>query len=499
MINSFSSKILGALTIITLIFGSVAGALLIHTSKANERGVTQRIHSELAQHVVDHYLLFKDGKPDREEAKKTFHDLMILGANFEFYLADKHGAIVSYSAKPGSIKRDQLNLEPIQQFIERDNDKLILGPDPKHEDRNKVFSVAPIYQMGEVYGYLYVVIGSQAHDELASEAWYDHVIESGLALLAVLIIFSLLCGTLIIGYISKPLNVLTQQVKKVKEQGFTRENHEQNQQLLAELGTWPENTDNDIAFLGHSFHETLTELQRQYENVVSIDDLRKELLSHVSHDLRTPLASLLGYLETWEIQHEQLSKEKSREYIATAKNSAQKIATLIEQLFELAHLDGNSVTVRREPVAIAELIQDVLQKFSIIANDQAVALDVSPQDSSIIVRADIEKLERVFTNLVENAIRHTPAGGSISVKIQRDSGFVSIEVSDTGIGIPERDLPHIFDPHYKAGNSVRENTAHGGLGLAITKKLLELHQANISVVSKLNQGTTFRFQLQPDA
>jgi len=79
-------------TIITLIFGSVAGALLIHTSKTNEREVTQRIHSELAQHVVDHYLLFKDGKPDREEAKKTFHDLMILGANFEFYLADKHGA-----------------------------------------------------------------------------------------------------------------------------------------------------------------------------------------------------------------------------------------------------------------------------------------------------------------------------------------------------------------------------------------------------------------------
>lgn len=498
MINSFSSKILGALTITTLIFGSVAAALLIHTSKTNEREVTQRIHSDLAQHVVDNYLLFKDGKPDREEAKKTFSDLMILGANFEFYLVDKHGSIVSFSAEPGSLKRDQINLRPIQEFIGREDHKLVLGPDPKHDKRDKVFSVAPIYQMGEVYGYLYVVIGSQAHDELASAAWYDQVVESGLALLILLVIFSLLCLVFIVGYISKPLNTLTQQVRKVKAQGFTRENHEQNEQLLKELGTWPESSDNDIAMLGHSFHDALTELQRQYENVVSIDDLRKELLSHVSHDLRTPLASLLGYLETWEMQHEDLSKEKSREYIATAKNSAQKIATLIEQLFELAHLDGNNVTVRREPIAIAELIQDVLQKFSIIAGKQGVSLDVTPQDSSIIVRADIEKLERVFTNLVENALRHTPAGGSISVRIQSDSGFVSIQVSDTGIGIPEQDIPHIFDPHYKAGNSVRENTAHGGLGLAITKKLLELHQANISVVSKLNQGTTFSFQLEPE-
>lgn len=497
MINKFTSRILVALCSAFLVFGLLSALLIIQSAKSHEQKVTQRIHSELAQHVVDHYLLYKNGKPDYEEAKKTFHDLMILGANFEFYLLNKHGEIVSHDAKPDSIKLERIDLAPVKAFIEQKDTRIILGEDPKHTNVQKVFSVAPIYQMGEVYGYLYVIIGSQTQDVLQSEVWYEQVIQSSVGMLVIFLIVTLASLILLVAFISRPLVKLSNQVKKIRKVGFNKENHESNATLLDELRAWPADSSNDIHLLGHAFYEALQSLQEQYNNVVSIDDLRKELLSHVSHDLRTPLASLLGYLETWEMQRDTLDEETSREYIATAKQGAQKIATLIEQLFELAHLDGDSVTVRKEPIAIAELVQDVLQKFVIPAEKKHIQLDVQPQDGSIIVHADIEKLERVFTNLIENALRHTPDGGSIVVNVKKDSGFVSIQVSDNGIGIPEQDLPYIFDPHFKAGNSVRENTAHGGLGLAITKKLLELHEVKIRVASQLNKGTTFSFSLPP--
>ena len=484
-----------ALTAIFLVFGAVSSALMVSSSRNYEQEVTQQIHWNLAQHVVDHYLLYRDGKPDFTAAKETFHDLMILGANFEFYLLDKFGTIVAFDSQPNQVQLTSVNLEPIVSFLNSDAEQgYVCGDDPKNEGVEKIFSVAPILQMGETYGYLYVVIGSHTRDVIAKELWNSKMLYSGLWIFIGALAVTLIALLVLITFVTRPLNKLTQQVQVIRESGFS-EDGSKLRDTIESLQHWQGSSTHDIHILGHTLCSALEKLEHQYTHVVSIDDLRKELLSHVSHDLRTPLASLLGYLETWELQQDTITQEKSEEYISTAKRSAQKIASLIEQLFELAHLDGANVTVKKEPVAVAELVQDVLQKFAIQAQKRQVSLDLTPKDSSIIVRADIEKLERVFTNLIENALRHTQKGGSITVRLKQDSALVSIEVSDTGIGIPEADIPHIFDAHFKAGNSIRENTAHGGLGLAITKKLLELHESAISVRSEINEGTSFHFAL----
>jgi len=292
---------------------------------------------------------------------------------------------------------------------------------------------------------------------------------------------------------TRPLKTLTSQVKTLSEHGFQRIDSDLYKRSGLDL--WRASSENDIHIVGTSFRRAIQRLAEQYKHIISVDELRKDLLSHLSHDLRTPLATLLGYLETWEMQQNQISEKQSREYIATARKNAQKIVVLVDQLFDLANLDSNNVTVIKEPVSIAELVQDVLQKFKLVAEEKGISLNLQPKDSSITVFADIEKLERIFVNLIENALRHTPGGGHITVNLKKDTSLVSIEVCDTGIGIPEHDLPYIFNPHFKAGNSVRENTAHGGLGLAITKRLLELHQSEIQVKSVLHRGTTFSFYL----
>lgn len=500
MINRFMSTLYGRLTIALLasflIVGVFAAFLMVHSSRAYQQEVTQVMHRDMAAHVVDHYLLFENDEPNLAEAEKTFHDLMILGPNFEFYLLDKKGKIVACSADPSSLHLDFVDVKPIGSYLQSPVlQEPIFGDDPRGIDREKIFSVAPIVRDGELQGYLYVILGSEIYDEVSDLVLESKIIQWGLWVFLIGLIFSLFATLWLTGLITRPLTKLTHHVCMIQSTGFSKDPLKDGE-LIGQLQKWASENTDEIHTLGSAFQEALEKIREQYQNIVTIDELRKELLSHVSHDLRTPLASLLGYLETWELNQEKMSPEEGRQYIATAKKSAQRISSLVEQLFELAHLDSGNVQVNREPFSIAELVQDVLQKFKILAQQKNLSLAVTPQDSSITVLGDIEKLERVFTNLVENAMRHTSEGGSITVRLNNNGQLVAIEVIDTGIGIPDEDIPHIFDAHYKAGNSVRGNTAHGGLGLAITKRLLDLHQSSISVTSQINKGTKFEFQLQ---
>ncbi|GLS24637.1 sensor histidine kinase [Marinibactrum halimedae] len=519
--NTVQSRLALALTASFFVIGLSTLILMVCSNWAYQQEVTQVMHRDVADYVAEHYLPFTDGKPDLNKAKKTFHDLMMLGPNFEFYWLDLQGNILAYSAEPGTVVRESVTTEPLILYLDQKSAKgLTFGDDPRHESREKIFSVAPIVREGITEGYLYVILGSQIFDRVSDRVWNSKIVQWSAWLFTAVLLFGLISLLWLTGLITRPLTQLTEQVTFIRKTGFSKagiqsipdldpssdepkevqiQKEQSNAERIRVLNQWQCKTDNEIHALGCAFREALETIHEQYKNIVTIDELRKELLSHVSHDLRTPLASLLGYLETWEINQASLTEEQSRQYIATAKKSAQRISSLVEQLFELAHLDSGTVTVHKERFSIAELIEDVLQKFRIDAESKRITLAVTPQDSGIWISGDIEKLERVFTNLVENALRHTPDDGSITVRLNEDGNFVAIEVADTGIGIPDEDIPHIFDPHYKAGNSVRGNTAHGGLGLAITKRLLELHQSNIRVSSRMNQGTCFSFALPKQA
>jgi signal transduction histidine kinase len=261
---------------------------------------------------------------------------------------------------------------------------------------------------------------------------------------------------------------------------------------------WQQNSADEIERLGTTFNEMACTLNLQYQKVKNTDELRRELISYVSHDLRTPLASLQGYLETWHLKHKQLTPLEGEELINVAMKNAQHMSRLIEQLFELAHLDSETIILTTEPVGIAEFAQDVLLKMSLEASKKNVSLDIEPKDPSIIVMANIEKLERVFTNLIDNALRHCEVGDRINIDLLPSTvtGQVNVSVRDSGIGITENDLPLIFDAHFKASNSIRGIGQNNGLGLAISKRIIELHGSELKVTSTLGKGSQFSFDLK---
>ena len=500
VLQKLHTRIALVLISVFLIVSYFTANMVLHSAQIYQQHVIQKMNHELAEHVVDHYLLFKDGRLDLEQAKHTFHDLMILGPNFEFYILDKQGQILAFSAKPEQVKQTSVKLAPLQNYLSRGIEHTpIFGTNPRSETpQHKVFTVAKIEQDEKLLGYLYVILGSDIYDNIADAMLDSKIFYWGILILIFGVLFSFVTTLFLTGLVVQPISKLAEQTRSFCKTGFKKKGSDAASDAN-QLESWNENSHNEIHILGSTFRKLLEKLEEQYNHAITLDELRKELLAHVSHDLRTPLASLLGYLETWQLNAGKFSLEESQQYIAIAHRNAQTISNLVEQLFELAHLDSGNVQIRVERFPITELVQDVLQKFAITAKEKNITLTVTPQDSSIFVVGDIEKLERVFTNLLENAIRHTKNGGTIRVHFSQQGTFVGIEVSDTGIGIPKEDLPFVFDAHYKAGNSVRGNSRHGGIGLAITKRIIDLHRSSINVTSKVNQGTTFSFALPSGA
>ena len=231
------------------------------------------------------------------------------------------------------------------------------------------------------------------------------------------------------------------------------------------------------------------------EKIEKADTLRRELIANVSHDLRTPLATLQGYIETLFIKNKSLTSKERQHHLEIAIQHCERLSKLVEELFELARLDSHETKVHYEPFNISELAQDVIQKYSLAAQKNQINIQVDPDRSLPFVNADIAMIERVMENLLDNALRHTPTGGLIRLTFSVQNGDVVVGVSDTGCGIPEEDLPHIFDRFYQKDRNKAPHTGHSGLGLAIAKRILELHNKSINVESTAESGATFTFSL----
>jgi PAS domain S-box-containing protein len=240
-------------------------------------------------------------------------------------------------------------------------------------------------------------------------------------------------------------------------------------------------------------HAEIAELNKRLEaeNVY----LRRDLIANVSHDLRTPLAALHGYLETLLVKGAELSPGQRAGYLETAVRQSERLGLLIGELFELVKLDFRGFEIRPEPVQLGELAQDVLQKFRLLADSKGVALRAEIGPGLPSVHADIGLMERVLENLIDNALRHTPPGGAVRVAVAPSGERVRVRVADTGSGIPAAEIPRIFERFYRVDRSRARGTGGAGLGLAIVKRIMDLHAAKVEVESTPPGGAAFFFDL----
>lgn len=224
---------------------------------------------------------------------------------------------------------------------------------------------------------------------------------------------------------------------------------------------------------------------------------RHELLANVSHDLRTPLASMQGYLEMLLLRHGSLEPAEALNYLETAARQCERIGRLVGDLFDLTRLEEGTMAPQCEDFAAAELAQDVAQKFAREARSRALSLRVDCQGvNGLRAHADLRMVERVLEHLVENALQHTPPGGEVTLRLGGDARRARFAVHDTGSGIAPELLASLFERYERAD---RRGGARVGLRLAITQRLVRLHGGELEVRSTPGQGSCFSFDLPVDA
>lgn len=222
-----------------------------------------------------------------------------------------------------------------------------------------------------------------------------------------------------------------------------------------------------------------------------LDKLRSDFIANISHELRTPISMLQGYSEAI-IDGVTTNEEERNEMIQIIHDESKRMGRLVTDLLDLARMESGHMRLYKEHVQIVPFLDRIVHKFMQKAKDAEVELlfEATP-NLQLTLYVDEDRLEQVFTNLIDNAIRHTPAGGKVTIAVQQINHYVEMKVIDTGLGIPEEDLPFVFERFYKADKARTRGKGGTGLGLAIAKNIIDVHDGQITVARGAEQGTIF--------
>jgi two-component system phosphate regulon sensor histidine kinase PhoR len=230
------------------------------------------------------------------------------------------------------------------------------------------------------------------------------------------------------------------------------------------------------------FHD-VTEARR-------LEETRRDFVANVSHELRTPLAAIKSVIET--LSSGALDdRAAAQDFLSRADAEVERLVQIVEELLELSRLESGQAPLAKESVDMGAVLTQAVERLRPQAEKQGLSLglEVSPDLPSLV--GDGERLERAVVSLIDNAVKFTPSGGSVSVSASFRDDAVTVEVSDTGVGIASEDLPHVFERFYKADRA-RGGT---GLGLAVVKHTVEAHGGSVGVESEPGKGSTFRFSI----
>ncbi len=479
----FAKLSLGLLALLVSI-GLIYAVLSTIVAKSYFERVSQDLHRSLADNLVADKNLVQEGRLNEEALKETFRQYMVVNPSIEIYLLDLQGKIIAYSADPGKVKREKVSLRPVFSFLDG-SEQYPLGDDPRSHDKRKPFSVTEVPTADNPEGYLYVVLRGEQQDQIEEMAQESHFIRfSGWAVLFSLFV-GLVAGLLVFYFLTRRLSAFSRQIEHFERSGFT-----------SDLISSPRSGNDEIDQINRTFENMAARIRTQLEQLEAKDTQRRHLVAQISHDLRTPLASMLGYIESLELKKEGLSI-KQQTFLEVAHKQGRRLSQMIEALFELSSLEAQETEPTIEAFMPAEWLYDVAQKHQIRAQDQGVTVEVDIQQEGLLAKADISLLERVMDNLISNALSHAQAQSNLTLRLNAAEEQIKIEVVDQGKGIAQEELDNLFEPFVSSEgrSSWSAECRHAGLGLAIAKRIMLILNGDIAVNSQQNVGSTFVLSL----
>ncbi len=474
-----------------LLLACCAASILLqmHSGVRHEQEVIQRLSRDLAPQIASYPELMEPQGFNPAAVQGLFDKLMAVNPSVEVYLLDASGRIRSYSAPAGAVKRERVALAPVRELL-GGGALPVFGDDPRSADGHKVFSAAPLTVAGRDAGYVYVILQGQSRESLAARVSAGGAVSAMLWSMALVALLGLVAGLVAFRLITRPLATLTQAVHGLTAHGMASLPEARPLLVQAARGG------GEIALLSQGFEQLAERTALQWQALRQQDQQRRELFANLSHDLRTPLTSLHGYLETLRLKADTLQPEERRRYLDTALEQSRKVGRLAQEMFELARLEYGVVKPEKERFFLSDLLQDVFQKFELAAEArrQRMVADIAPGLPPIT--ADLAMMERVLVNLIDNALRAAPEGGEIVVQLQpHASGGIEVTVRDSGPGVSATLAGHLFERPAFTGFATPQGGRSGGFGLLIVHRILQLHESTIRLLPEAGPGAVFRFVL----
>jgi signal transduction histidine kinase len=485
--KTFYSKLAATLAVLFILLGVMFFLLLRAAFEMQEEAINQELHRDLAARLVAEHAGAAGAAAAEALDQQLFTNVMRVNPTVEAYRLDANGAIVAHAAPAGRVQLKQVSLTPLLTFLRGEARFPLRGDDPRHPGKKAVFSVAPIGGREQPSGYLYLILTGEERAVAARQWTANTTLRFTGWVMAAGLVFALVAGFVVFNLLTARLGQLASAMAAFRRDGFG--------ERTSYVAARAEGAGDEIDELGRTYNEMADRILRQLAELRAVDATRRDLIANVSHDLRTPLASLRGYLDTVLLKYDTLSEAERKQYLDTAARQSEQLSKLITDLFDLAKLDAHDVRPQPEPFSLSELAHDVVQSAELGASEKGVKVVADTPSGIPFVFGDIGLVERVLQNLLTNAVRHTQRGGSVKVSLAEDGGRVRAEVSDTGHGIPPEALEKIFDRFYTLDKSRSSPGGGTGLGLAIAKRIVELHGSELRVDSLVGMGTRFWFSI----
>ncbi|MBN2625170.1 MAG: HAMP domain-containing histidine kinase [Spirochaetales bacterium] len=477
MFRSFYARISLLFLLLILILGTASLFIAFNASRHLFDEVEQLLNREYAASIAAELKPLTDGKISDVAIGEAIHYMMVLNPMVEIYLVDSRGHIISYFAGgKDPVLRREIDTAPLVRFQESRGYETLLGDDPRTKSSRKPFSASPLEINGE-QGWVYVILRGQSYDHSLALVRTDYYTRSGLFTFLLAMVITLAAGFFLFFILTYRLRSLDLGVQAFKKGQFDHR--------IAIRGN------DELASLGRAFNEMAESIAQGIEKLHEADRQKSDLIANISHDLRSPLASIRGHLESLQLSENRLSEKEREEYIAITLRNVAGFQNLVEELLDLARLEARQISPEKVDFSLAELVQDAVLKVSHRAREKEISLAYEPDGDLPLFPGDIGLIERAVTNVLDNALDHTPEGGKVSVTLDQTGEGFSLAVSDTGEGIAEEDLPYIFERFYRADKSRTRKASSTGLGLAIAREVVELHGGKICADNLPRGGARF--------
>ena len=497
---------------------ATALAVIVTVALAFQRfeheSIWQRGDAFLARVTMQHDDLLDQHQRQPEAFASFLRNLLLYEPDSQLYLLDADGTVLASTGQAKLAPGFKVALLPVQQAAraaaagDRQEAAYVMGDDPEHMNADAVVAarslqravIRPSRADEGAAGYLYLVCRKPGLPAGRLQLLGASLVSPALVpVVAVILLISALASWIIVT-VTRPLRVLSDEVATAARAGFT---------TAATVPAPPSGAaDDEFNRLRGGFHSLLATLRMQWDELRRLDTFRRESVSNLSHDLRSPLTATVACLETlqarWQGQGADpavvpaIDREGDLGLVQVALRNTRNAAAMVRSLGDLALLDEPAFKLHLMRLDVGEVLDDITLRFAQRAAQQGVALAfVQRGDAAPVAEVDIELFERAIANLLDNALKFTPAGKAIELAAERHAQGVRVTVADQGAGIPAADLPHLFDRLYQSRGSTAPATSEEGkgLGLAIVKRIAQLHRGHLSVSSEPGLGTTVALEL----